>query len=309
MNTYMKGNQSYNPSKTGGMMMIYTDIVLTRKAAIFKTAIDKSEALIIGAGAGLSSAAGLAYDNADTFNTLLPGYHDRYGLKTINEANFYTFPTPEEQYAYWIKSIAAIRYGFPPGKPYLDLYRVIKDKNHVILTTNTDGQFFKSGFDAEKICFPQGDLAYFQCSTPCTDDLYPNEQTVKEILSRIGDTDFAIPAADIPRCPHCGSPLILNVRRNKEFVEKPWLKKYEMLNDFLDANRGKKMLFLELGVGFTTPSIIRNEFEFLFMTRKYAEMMRINLNVIEISLIHNDDRAAIIQEDLGPILSKLAEEY
>jgi NAD-dependent SIR2 family protein deacetylase len=287
--------------------MIYADAALNIKVNIIKTALSKAEALIIGAGAGLSAAAGLAYDNPDTFNALFPGYHDHYGLKTINEADFYQFPTLEEQYAYWVKSIAAIRYDFPPGKPYLDLHRIIKDKNHVILTTNTDGQFFKSGFDIDKICFPQGDLSYFQCSTPCIDELYPNEQTVKKILSRIGDTDFAISAADIPRCPHCDSPLIPNVRRIKNFVGKPWIEKYKMLNDFLDANRGKKMLFLELGVGFNTPGIIRHEFEFLFMTRKYAEMIRINLNVVEITLLYKEDRAAIIQGDLGLILDKLAE--
>jgi NAD-dependent SIR2 family protein deacetylase len=289
--------------------MIYSNTVLTKKTDVLKAALDKTEALIIGAGAGLSAAAGLAYDDADTFNALFPGYHDRYGLNTISEADFYQFPTPEEQYAYWIRSIAAIRYDFPTEKPYLDLQCIIKDKKYVILTTNTDGQFFKSGFDTEKICFPQGDLSSFQCSTPCTGELYPNKQTVKEILPHIGDTDFAISAADIPRCPHCGSPLIRNVRRAKRFVEKPWLEKYEMLNDFLDANRGKKMLFLELGVGFTTPGIIRHEFEFLIMTRKYAEMVRINLNVVEITLLYKEDRAAIIQGDLGPILSKLAEEY
>jgi hypothetical protein len=99
------------------------------------------------------------------------------------------------------------------------------------------------------------------------------------------------------------------VRRGKNFVEKTWIEKYGMLNDFLDANRGKKMLFLELGVGFNTPGIIRNEFEFLFMMRKYAEMIRINLNVVEISLIHGEDRAAVIQGDLGPILSRLAGDY
>jgi NAD-dependent SIR2 family protein deacetylase len=289
--------------------MIYSGNDLSEIADILTPAINRSEALIIGAGAGLSAAAGLAYDNADTFNALFPGYHDRYGIKTISEANFYQFPTPEEQYAYWIRYIAAIRYDFPPGKPYLDLYRIIKDKNHVILTTNTDGQFFKSGFDTDKICFPQGDLSYFQCSKPCTDERYPNEQTVKEIRSHIGDTGFAIPTEDIPRCPHCGDPLIPNVRRDKRFVEKPWLEKYEMLNDFLDANRGKKMLFLELGVGFTTPGIIRHEFEFLFMMRKYAKMIRINLNIIEISLIHEEDRATIIQGDLGPILDKLTKGY
>jgi hypothetical protein len=108
-------------------MNIFNTDLMT-KVNILKTALDKTEALIIGAGAGLSTAAGLAYDNADTFNALFSSYHDRYGLNTINEADFYPFPTPEEQYAYWLRSIAAIRYNFPPGKPYLNLYRIIKDK-------------------------------------------------------------------------------------------------------------------------------------------------------------------------------------
>jgi NAD-dependent SIR2 family protein deacetylase len=124
--------------------MIYTNISMTEKVQILKTAFDKTEALIIGTGAGLSSAAGLDYDNADTFNAMFPGYHNRYGMKSINEADFYQFPTPEEQYAWWVRNIAAIRYDYPPGKPYLDLHRMIKDKNHIILTTNTAGQFPKS---------------------------------------------------------------------------------------------------------------------------------------------------------------------
>ncbi|MDR3142645.1 MAG: hypothetical protein LBU37_13110, partial [Tannerellaceae bacterium] len=110
-------------------MMIYSGRDLSKKINVLKIALGKTEALIIGAGAGLSAAAGLPYDNADTFNALFPGYHDRYGLKTIDEADFYPFPTPEEQYAYWVRHIAAIRYGFPPGKPYLDLHRIVKDKN------------------------------------------------------------------------------------------------------------------------------------------------------------------------------------
>jgi NAD-dependent SIR2 family protein deacetylase len=289
--------------------MIYSDIDLDQKAVILKAAIEKAEALIIGAGAGLSAAAGLDYDDTTTFNTLFPGYHDRYGLKTISEVGFYQFPTPEEQYAYWMRHICAIRYDFPAGKPYLDLHRIIKAKNHVILTTNTDGQFFKAGFDPDKICSPQGDLAFFQCSKPCNNGLYYNEQIVKQLLSRISNKDFVIKTGDIPRCPHCGKPLIPNIRTSHSFVEKPWIGEYQMLNAFLSAQRGKKILFLELGAGFNTPGIIRYEFEFLFMTRKNAEMIRINLNTVEISLIHKSDRATLIQGDLGSILGKLAEDY
>jgi hypothetical protein len=156
------------------------DTAWTEKTTIFKTAIDKAEAFIIGAGADLSrtryarEAAGLAYDNTDTFNTLLRGYYDRYGLKTITEADFYPFPSPEEQHAYWFKSISTMRYDFPSGKPYPDLHRIIKDKNHVILTTNTDGQFFKSGFDTDKICFIRKNWLSFNSRTSCNDELYHN---------------------------------------------------------------------------------------------------------------------------------------
>jgi hypothetical protein len=108
----------------------------------------------------------LAYDNADTFNTLFPGYHDRYGLKTISEADFYLFPTPEEQCAYWLKYIAVIRYDFLPGKPYNDLCRIIKVKNHVIIIANTDWQFFDSGLDTGKIYFPQWDLSFSNNQSP-----------------------------------------------------------------------------------------------------------------------------------------------
>jgi NAD-dependent SIR2 family protein deacetylase len=118
-------------------------INLSNKKIFITAALDKAEAVIIGAGAGLSNAAGLRYDDTGFFNAIFPGYQDRYGLRTINEADFYPFPTPEEQYAYWTRHISAIRYQYPPGKPCIDLHRIIKDKNHFVLTTNTTANFRK----------------------------------------------------------------------------------------------------------------------------------------------------------------------
>jgi NAD-dependent SIR2 family protein deacetylase len=218
----------------------------TEKTKLVKTTIEKTDAIIIGAGSGLSTAAGLLCDDFDTFNTWFPSYYEHYGLRSINEAIFYQFLTSEEQYAYWIRHISATRYILPVGKPYLDLYRIIRDKNYFILTTNTDGQFLKSGFESDKICSPQGDLAYFQCSRPCNDELYPNEQTIKQILSHITGKDFAIPTADIPHCPNCGSPLVPNIRINDTFVEKPWIGQYQKIIDLINANKGKHILLLEL---------------------------------------------------------------
>jgi hypothetical protein len=160
--------------------MIYSDSALTEKTAILKSTFDKSEPFIIDADAGLSrtryarEAAGLAYDSAETFNALLPDYHDRYSLKSINEVDFYPFLTPEEQYTYWFKSIPAIHYTFCPEKTYLDLHRIIKDKNHVILTTNTSGKFFNSSFNTNKIYFAGKNWPSFNSRTSCNDELYNN---------------------------------------------------------------------------------------------------------------------------------------
>ncbi|GHV71923.1 hypothetical protein AGMMS49928_26200 [Spirochaetia bacterium] len=281
---------------------------LTQKKAILKTALKEVDTIIIGAGSGLSTAAELRYDDANFFTATFPGYREHYGLRTINEADFYPFPTPEEQYAYWTRLISTIQ-NYPPGKPYLDLHRIIRDKNYFILTTNTDGQFQKAGFPPEKICTPQGDLAFFQCSKPCTDELYPNNQMIQKLLASIGPHDFAIKPEHIPRCPNCGNPLIPNIRRDNTFVEKPWIEQYQKLIELINAHKGKNILLLELGVGINTPGIIRYPFEHLTLQRNNTFLVRINLKTDNLSLLANSDKAAIIQADIGPLLEELAKEY
>jgi NAD-dependent SIR2 family protein deacetylase len=121
--------------------MLYSETTLLQQTTLIKTTLDKAEAVIIGAGSGLSTAAGLRYDDSDFFNATFPGYSERYALHTTNEADFFQFPTPEEQYAYWTRHITAIRYNYPAGKPYLDLLHIIKDKPCFVPTTNPDGNF------------------------------------------------------------------------------------------------------------------------------------------------------------------------
>ncbi|GHV14068.1 hypothetical protein FACS189491_09900 [Spirochaetia bacterium] len=281
---------------------------LTQKKAILKTALKEVDTIIIGAGSGLSTAAELRYDDANFFTATFPGYREHYGLRTINEADFYPFPTPEEQYAYWARLISAIRYNYPAGKPYLDLHNIIRDKTYFILTTNTDGQFQKVGFPPEKICTPQGDLAFFQCSKPCTDELYPNNQMIQKLLSSLDTHDFSVKPEHIPRCPNCGNPLIPNIRRDNAFVEKQWTTKYQNLIDLVNAHKGKNLLLLELGVGINTPGIIRYPFEHLTLQRNNTFLVRINLKTDNLSLLANSDKATIIQADIGPLLEELAKE-
>jgi NAD-dependent SIR2 family protein deacetylase len=289
--------------------MIYSNIRFAEKIAMIKAAIAKADFILIGAGSGLSAAAGLSYDDFATFAAWFPGYHEHYGLHNSNEAIFYHFPTFKEYYAFWSRFISKVRYKHPTGKTYLDLYRIINDKKHFILTTNTDGQFLKAGFESEKICTPQGDYAFFQCSRPCNNKIYHNEKIIEIMLSHIGNTDFAIQTEDIPHCPDCESPLIPNIRNAGNFVEEPWIKNYMEINNLLSAHKGQNILLLELGVGFNTPGIIRFPFELLTLQRKNTKLVRINLAAERISLIGEAENTAIIQADIEDILHKLAEGY
>jgi NAD-dependent SIR2 family protein deacetylase len=175
----------------------------------------------------------------------------------------------------------------------------------------------KSGFDPEKICFPQGDLAFFQCSnaitagngTPCNDTIYPNEEPIQKMFASLAPADFAIQNEHIPRCPNCGSPLVPNIRQDKTFVEKPWTGQYQKLFDFIHAFERKNILLLELGVGVNTPGIIRYPFEFMTLERNNTFLVRINLNTHNLTLLANSEKAAIIPADIGMLLGEIAKDY
>jgi NAD-dependent SIR2 family protein deacetylase len=240
---------------------------------------------------------------------LFPGYTEHYGLQTINEAAFFNFPTQEEQYAFWVRFVSAIRYKFPAGKPYMDLYKIVRGKNYYILTTNYDGQFHKSGFTLDRICSPQGDLAFFQCKRPCNTEIYHNEKMVNAMMVHLKNGSFILPEEHIPRCSQCGSPLVPNIRSSDAFVEKPWIESYGKINELIQVHRGKNILLLELGVGVNTPGIIRYPFEQLALQRKNTTLVRINLNMNHLTLLSKAENAMQIQEDIGTVLAELAKNY
>jgi NAD-dependent SIR2 family protein deacetylase len=240
-----------------------------------RSLIEDAVAILIGAGAGLSAAAGLLYTDVSTFRSWFPGYHERYGLTYIYEAAFFNFPTVEEYYAYWARHITAIRFNFPAGQPYLDLYAIMKERNYFVLTTNVDGQFAKAGFEPRRICTPQGDYGFFQCSKPCSDELYPNEQMILAMQGNMTDGAFAIRSIDIPTCRRCNSLLVPNIRKDTRFIEAPWMENYQNLDKFLEQAKGK-ILLLELGVGFNTPTIIRYPFERMSANQENTKLIRVN---------------------------------
>jgi NAD-dependent SIR2 family protein deacetylase len=273
-----------------------------------KRELDSANAILVGAGAGLSAAAGLLYTDFETFRTWFPGYHERYGLRYIYQAAFFDFPSIEEYYAYWARHITKIRYDFPVGKPYTDLRTILDGRNYFVLSTNADGQFEKVGFDTTRLCTPQGDYAFFQCSTPCRETIYPNRQIVSSMLSSIGEHEFAIRTEDIPRCPNCGEPLVPNLRKDSRFVEAPWLGRFDDFRAFVRDALSGRLLLLELGVGFNTPGIIRFPFEDMVSQRTNTAMIRINKDDPEVSLQSAGGLVGTYPLDAAAVLNAVATE-
>ena len=228
-----------------------------------KKLIDEAEAIVIGAGAGLSTAAGFEY-GGDFFKEYFPEMH-KLGYEDMYSAGFHHFDSSEEKWAYWAKHIFYTRYQ-GVKKLYKDLLDVVKDKNYFVITTNVDHQFQLAGFDKNRLFYTQGDYGLFQCSTPCHNKTYDNEDFIHKMLKETKDNQ--IPSYLIPKCPICGKEMTTNLRCDDKFVEDDgWHKAAKNYQNFLEDNKNKKILFLELGVGWNTPVIIK--YPFIRMTYQF----------------------------------------
>ena len=228
-----------------------------------KKLIDEAEVVIIGAGAGLSSAAGFEY-GGDFFKEHFPEMH-KLGYKDMYSAGFHYFDSSEEKWAYWAKQIFYTRYQ-GVKELYKDLLDVVKDKNYFVITTNVDHQFQLAGFDKNRLFYTQGDYGLFQCSIPCHNKTYDNEDFIHKMLKETKDNK--IPSYLIPKCPICGKEMTTNLRCDDKFVEDDgWHKAAKNYQNFLEDNKNKKILFLELGVGWNTPVIIK--YPFIRMTYQF----------------------------------------
>lgn len=246
-----------------------TDIVKIKKW------IDEADAIIIGAGAGLSDAAGIHY-SGEKFEHDFIDFIRKYGIKDLYTSAFYPFRTEEEKWAYWAKHIYFSYYENKHTDLYQNLYNLVKDKNYFVITTNTDGQFINNGFDKEKVFEVQGSYSKLQCSTPCHNKLYDNEEQVKEWLSNI-DNDLKIPSNLVPKCPVCGENMSVNLRCDDTFVEDDnWYKMQNKYDDFIKNNSEKNVLLLEFGIGFNTPGIIRFPFEQMTFMHDNFNLIRFN---------------------------------
>ena len=223
-----------------------------------KEKIRMADAVVIGAGAGLSTAAGFTYDG-ERFEKYFSDFRKKYGFEDMYSGGFYPYKTPEEHWAYWSRYIFVNRYQDTSKPVYENLLKLVADKDYFVITTNVDHCFQKAGFDKKRLFYTQGDYGLFQCSEPCCQETFDNKDIIFEMLNR--QKDMKIPTELLPVCPHCGKPLTMNLRSDDKFVEdEGWHRAAERYQSFLRTRENEKILFLELGVGYNTPVIIKYPF-------------------------------------------------
>ena len=223
-----------------------------------RAALERADAVVIGAGAGLSTAAGFTYDG-ERFRKYFADFEDKYGFHDMYSGGFYPYRTKEEYWAYWSWYIFLNRYQNAPKPVYKELLALVKDKDYFVITTNVDHQFQKAGFDKKRLFYTQGDYGLFQCAEPCCQETYDNENVVRQMVAQ--QKDMRVPSDLVPRCPRCGKAMTMNLRCDDTFVEdEGWHQAAERYENFLRTRAGENIVFLELGVGYNTPVIIKYPF-------------------------------------------------
>ncbi len=223
-----------------------------------KKEIQTADAIVIGAGAGLSTAAGFTY-SGERLQKYFADFVEKYSFQDMYSGGFYPFETPEELWAYWSRYIYINRYMDVDNGTYKRLFELVKDKDYFVITTNVDHQFQKAGFDKHRLFYTQGDYGLWQCSKPCHQKTYDNEETVRAMFE--AQKNMRVPSELVPHCPVCGKPMSMNLRADDSFVEdEGWHRAAERYDEFLRRHDGLHILFLELGVGMNTPVIIKYPF-------------------------------------------------
>ena len=207
---------------------------------------------------GAAAAAGFTYDG-ERFERNFADFEQKYGFHDMYTGGFYPFPTKEERWAFWSRYIWLNRYSPAPKPVYDDLLKLVRDKDYFVITTNVDHQFQAAGVDKKRLFYTQGDYGPFQCSELCCQETFDNRETVRQMVER--QRDMRVPSDLAPRCPHCGRPMAMNLRCDDRFAEdEGWHRATERYESFLRTRQGQKLLFLELGVGYNTPVIIKYPF-------------------------------------------------
>lgn len=264
-----KTKDSNNHSKETETKIEYKD-----KIEKIREKLAQADVVILGAGAGLSTSAGFVY-NGMRFQHYFGDFAEKYGFSDMYSGGFHPYKTLEEHWAYWSRYIYVNRYMDAPKGVYSDVLQLVQDKDYFVLTTNVDHCFQKAGFDKNRLFYTQGDYGLLQCSKPCHEETYDNEELVRKMVLSQGyaieqgdlvtpegrAVRMQIPSDLVPKCPRCGRPMSMNLRADGTFVQDAgWDEAAKRYEDFLRASQNKKVVFLELGVGYNTPGIIKYPF-------------------------------------------------
>ena len=283
----------------------------------FISYISTSKAIIIGAGAGLSTSAGFLM-SGERFDKYFFDFKKKYNIQDMYSGSFYPYSNKAEFWAFMSRNIYLNRFTPMPKNTYNILYEIFKDKNYFILTTNADHLFQKAGFDKNKLYYMQGDMGLLQCKKPCHFKNYDNYDTIKNMLIDQGfnfdEKGELIPSSNIkseisenlkPKCPECGGEMDLNLRGGYNFVQdEGWYKHQQLYTDFIDKYKNDDILYIEIGVGYDTPSIIKYNFWNKVAYNKKAKFVSINLEKNDVpEKIKN--RSLIITGDANEILNKI----
>ena len=266
-----------------------------------KKLIDKSEYVLIGGGAGLSASAGILY-SGKRFEDNFKDFIEKYHFTDMYTSGFYDFETQEEKWAYWAKHMYINDIGMKATDLYKEILELVKNKKYFVITTNVDDQFYKAGFDKNRIFATQGSYAYIQCSYACHNKIYNATDMVKEMVENI--RDCKIPSELVPKCPVCGENMEVNLRKDAYFVQDDnWYRQNERYGEFLDNTKDKKVLLLELGVGFNTPGIIRLPFEQMTYNNNEWNLVRINKDNTS-TFFDIEDKIIKIKDDISAVFSQ-----
>jgi NAD-dependent SIR2 family protein deacetylase len=240
-----------------------------------RTELETADAVVIGAGAGLSTSAGLTY-SGERFERYFSDFRERFGITDMYSGGFYPFPDEETRWAWWARHIYFNRYIDAPKPVYEKLRQLVQNKDYFVITTNVDHQFQRAGFDKKRLFYTQGDYGLFQSVDPAVRKTFDNEEWVMKAMEaqgfeKDGQGTFCVPADKklrmeiplelIPKCPEDNSDVMMNLRADDSFVEdEGWHKASAAYSDFIRRHENLRVLYLELGVGANTPVIIKYPF-------------------------------------------------
>ena len=267
-----------------------------------KGELEAADAIVIGAGAGLSTSAGLTY-SGERFEKYFSDFQKKYGIQDMYSGGFFPYSSLEEYWAWWSRHIYVNRYTDAPNDTYNRLLELVGNKNYFVLTTNVDHCFQKAGFDKKRLFYTQGDYGLWQCLKACHPKTYDNEVIVRQMIAE--QTNMKIPTELVPKCPVCGAPMTMNLRCDDNFVQDDgWYAAANQYEDFIRRHKNLHILFLELGVGANTPVIIK--YPFWQMTAKNNKATYACINYGEAICPGEIEKQSIcIGEDISMVLEDL----